>query len=264
MNFQGQIWNLLYLSQKWSDCHETKSKHIDWTLDLRCDHWVWPWPWPWPWIFKIKYGICYISGKNSPITTKRKANISIGLKASHVTNGFDLGCDLDLWIFKVKCDLDLWQHSWLWSRIFMVKFWNSCISEWEDWLTLYKGGRSKSFMTMTGTIWSPRSGVRIYQIVTGVTSDVGVSSNHLVRSVDCDVTGTLWGHQKAVSCRGWDKLISETQRLSLTPGCTKQINLRPRVLVSYTHVYKTTQSPLPPCGLVVPYGNIELGQHCLR
>ena len=30
-NFQGQIYNLLYLSQKWSDCHETKSKHIDWT-----------------------------------------------------------------------------------------------------------------------------------------------------------------------------------------------------------------------------------------
>ena len=31
LNFQGQIWNLLYLSQKWSDCHGTKSKHIDWT-----------------------------------------------------------------------------------------------------------------------------------------------------------------------------------------------------------------------------------------
>ena len=30
-NFQGHIWNLLYLSQKWSDCHGTKSKHIDWT-----------------------------------------------------------------------------------------------------------------------------------------------------------------------------------------------------------------------------------------
>ena len=46
--FQGQIWNLLCLSQKWSDCHETKSKHIYWTLGLKCDHRVWPWPWPWP------------------------------------------------------------------------------------------------------------------------------------------------------------------------------------------------------------------------
>ena len=49
LNFQGQIWNLLNLSQKWSDCHETKSKHI-----------------------------------------------SIGLWASNVIIGFDLGHDLDL------------------------------------------------------------------------------------------------------------------------------------------------------------------------
>ena len=37
MGLQGQIWNLLYLSQKWSDCHGTKSKHIDWTLAHKCD-----------------------------------------------------------------------------------------------------------------------------------------------------------------------------------------------------------------------------------
>ena len=49
LNFQDQAWNLLYLNQKWSDCHETKSKHIDWTQGLKCYHWVWPWPWPWPW-----------------------------------------------------------------------------------------------------------------------------------------------------------------------------------------------------------------------
>ena len=58
LNFQGQIWNLLYLNQKWSDCHKTKSKHIDLTPGLKCDQW------------------------------------------------FDLGLDLDIWIFKVKCDLD--------------------------------------------------------------------------------------------------------------------------------------------------------------
>ena len=52
LNFQGQIWNWLYLS-----------------------------------------------------ATKRKANISIEHWASNVTNGFDLGHDLDIWIFKVKCDL---------------------------------------------------------------------------------------------------------------------------------------------------------------
>ena len=73
LNFQGQITNLLYLSQNWSDCHETKSKHIDWMLGLRWDHRVWPRPWPCPWIFKVKCGICYISAKNGPIATKRKS-----------------------------------------------------------------------------------------------------------------------------------------------------------------------------------------------
>ena len=47
LNFQGQIWNSLHLGQKWSNCHETKSKHIYWTLSLKCDHRIWPWPWPW-------------------------------------------------------------------------------------------------------------------------------------------------------------------------------------------------------------------------
>ena len=44
LNFQGQIWNFLYLSQKGSDCHETKSKHIDWNPGFKCDQWVWTWP----------------------------------------------------------------------------------------------------------------------------------------------------------------------------------------------------------------------------
>ena len=153
-----------------------KSKYIDWTLGLKCNHQVWPWPWPWPCIFKVKYGISYISAKKGLIATKRKANISIELQASNMTNGFDL----DLWILKVKRDLDRWPHTWPWPWIFMVKFWNSCISEWECWLTLHKGGGSRSFMTMTMTIWWPRSGVSIYQVVTGVTSVVGMPSTHLV------------------------------------------------------------------------------------
>ena len=146
------------ISQKWSDYHETYSKHIGWTLGLKCDHQ----PWPWSWIFKVKYGICYmyISTKSGPVAMKQKANISIEPQASNMTNGFDLGHDLNFWIFKVKCDLNLWPHAWPWPRIFMVKFWNSCISEWVGWLTLNKGGGSKSFTTMSLTIWWPRSGVR--------------------------------------------------------------------------------------------------------
>ena len=106
LNFQGQIWNYQYLCQKWPDCRETKIKHTDWTLGLKCEHQIWPWPWPWPWIFKVKYRICYISAKSGPIVTKQKASISIEPQASNVTNGIYLGHDLDIWIFKVKCDLD--------------------------------------------------------------------------------------------------------------------------------------------------------------
>ena len=106
LNFQGHMWNWLYLCQKWSDCHETKSKHISWTLGLKCDHHIWPWPWPWPWIFKVKYEICYISTKSGPIATKQRANISIWPLGLKCDNGFDLGHDIDIWIFKVICDLD--------------------------------------------------------------------------------------------------------------------------------------------------------------
>ena len=102
LNFQGQIWNWLYLCQKWSDCHETKSEHIDWTLGLKCNHQIWPWPW----IFKVKYEICYISTKSGPIATRRKANISIWTLGLKFDNGFAFRHDRDIWIFKVIYDLD--------------------------------------------------------------------------------------------------------------------------------------------------------------
>ena len=123
--------------------------------------------WPWPRFVKAKCGICCISAKSGPVATKWKANILVELQASNVTNGFDLDHDLDLWILKLKCDLELWPHTRPWPWIFMVKFWNSCISEWEGRLTLHTGGGNRSFMTMAMTIWWPRSGVWIYQIVIG-------------------------------------------------------------------------------------------------
>ena len=109
LNFQGQISNWLYLSQKWSDCHETKSKHSDWTLGFKWNHRVWPWPWPWPWIFKVKYWIGYISAKNGSIATKRKANTSTELLASNGTIGFDLGHDLDLEFSRSNIELAISQ-----------------------------------------------------------------------------------------------------------------------------------------------------------
>ena len=92
LNFQEQIWNLLYLNLRWSDCHETKSKHIN----LKSRPQMWP-------------------------------------------MGLTLAMTL---IFEF----------------------------------------SRSYMILPN--WWPRSGVRIFQIVTGVTSDVGVPSTHLVK-YDC-------------------------------------------------------------------------------
>ena len=104
LNFQGQIWNWLHLCQKWSDCHETK--HINWTLGIKCDHQIWPWLWPWPWIFKVNYEIYYFSTESGPVAIKRKTNILIWTLGLKCDNGFDLGHDFDIWIFKVICDLD--------------------------------------------------------------------------------------------------------------------------------------------------------------
>ena len=79
-----------------------------------------------------------------------------------------------------------------------------------------------------------------------ICSKISINSNgwlgHLIGSVNCDVTGPLWRHQKAVSCLGWDKSISDTRRSSRTPGCTRQIDLRPPMLVSYASMYETKWS----------------------
>ena len=61
------------------------------------------------------------------------------LSASPIFESGHLPDNLDLWILKFERDLDLWPHTWPWPWIFMVKLWNSCISEWEGRLTLYKG-----------------------------------------------------------------------------------------------------------------------------
>ena len=116
LNFQGQIWNSLYHGEKWSNCHETKSKHIGWTLSLKGDHRIWSWPWPWPGIFKIKYGICYISAKKGPIATTQNANISIELYTSNVTFGFELGHDFNYEFFEGQ----------IWNLLNISQRWFDC------------------------------------------------------------------------------------------------------------------------------------------
>ena len=103
LNFQGQIWTSLYLSKKWSDCHETKSKHIDWSLDLKCDHGVWPWTWPWPWIFKGQiWNWLYLCQKWSDCHKTKSKHID--------------------WTLGLKCDHQIWPWLWPWPWIFKVKY----------------------------------------------------------------------------------------------------------------------------------------------
>ena len=174
LNFQGQIWNLLYLSQKWCDCHKTKSKHIYWSQDLKYDHWVtlamaltlnfqgqiWYWLYlcqKWPDCHEMK--------------SKHRLNFRLQMWPSD----FTFGCDLDLefsrsnmrfaisqpkvvqwprnekllnisiWTLGLKCDQWVWPWPWPW------------------------------YLNLQGhvilTIWWPRC--KDYQIVTGVTS-IGV------------------------------------------------------------------------------------------
>ena len=152
---------------KWSDCHDTKSKHIDWKFSLKCDHRVWPWPWPWPWIFKVKYRICYITTKNYPIATKQKTNISIELYASNVTIGFELDHDLDYGFSRSNLEFAISQPQVVW------------LPKYETYA--YRMNL-KASMTIKFDLGHDleRWGVRIYRIVTGVTSDVGVPSIRLV------------------------------------------------------------------------------------
>ena len=109
LNFQGQVFNLLYLMTKLSNCHEMKNECIDLTIGLKCSHQFWPWPWSWPWIFKVKYLTSCISRMAGWID-KKKTHKGVS------------------WMLSQQCDLDLWPNAWPWPWHFKVKFWNSCIS----------------------------------------------------------------------------------------------------------------------------------------
>ena len=57
-----------------------------------------------------------------------------------------------------------------------------------------------------------------------------------------DVTCPLWRHQKAVSCLGWDKSISDTRPLSRTPGSTRQDSLTSALSLTRDSPYLERQS----------------------
>ena len=100
-----------------------------------------------------------------------------------LTIGFDLGHDLDLEFSRsnVEFTIALPKMVRLPRNEKQTYRLNPRPQMWPMGLTLamtltFEFSRSN----VTLTIWWPRSGVRIYQIVTGVTSDVGVPSTRLI------------------------------------------------------------------------------------
>ena len=112
-----------------------ESKHIDWTLGLKCDHWVWLWPWPWPWIFNIKYGICYISTKNGQIWNL--LYLDPKWCDCHETKIKYIN-----WTLGLKCDHQIYPWPWPWPWIFKVKYWICHIST-----------KSRGWVGLWGFLW---------------------------------------------------------------------------------------------------------------
>ena len=165
LNLQGQIW-ILFISQPKMALLPWNEKQT-YRLISRSQMWI----------FKVKCGIGYISAKNGPIATKRKANTSNELYASNVTIRFDLGCDIDLEFPRPNMYLLYLKQKWSDCHETKSKHidFNSRPQMWPMGLTLTMTLMfefSRSYVILT--IWWPRSGVRIYQIMTGVASDVGV------------------------------------------------------------------------------------------
>ena len=94
-NFQGQIFNLLYLMTSWCNCYETKYECIHWKLGVICSHQFWSWPWPWPCIFMVNFLNSCISEIVGLIDMKKKGTKMIGCWANNVTLTFDHVHDLD-------------------------------------------------------------------------------------------------------------------------------------------------------------------------
>ena len=121
--------------------------------------------------------------KIGPIAMKQKANILIEFDASNVTIRFDLDYDLHLAFSRSNIEFSISQPKVVWlpqnkKQTYQL---NSRPQMWPMGFNLamtltFELSRSNVNLT----IWWLRSGIRIYQIVFGVTSDVGVPSTHLV------------------------------------------------------------------------------------
>ena len=139
----------------------------------------------------------------------RKANISIEVKASNVTIGFDLGHEIDLEFSRSNMEFAIYQPNMVRlprneNQTYRLNFWPNM---WPPGLTL----AMNLTLNFQGQIWNllylnrklvRRSGVN-YQIATGVTSDVGVPSTYLIERKNIDglcVSTIISKSQKQTTC----------------------------------------------------------------
>ena len=72
LDFQGQIWKMLYLRNGRADWHGMKGMCVDRMLDPHCDFELWPRPWPSPLIFKVKFWRSHNSRMGCQLTWNEK------------------------------------------------------------------------------------------------------------------------------------------------------------------------------------------------
>ena len=149
VNFQSQIWNLLYFNRKWRlPRNENQTCRLNFMSQM--------WPMGLTLAMTLTLNFQDQIGNFRKLMTKwsdchrPKWTYRLNTQVSIVAISFYLGRDLDLWysrFFLNSCislrngradwcerkwsnlwPMDLWPHACPWPWLFMVKFWHSCIS----------------------------------------------------------------------------------------------------------------------------------------
>ena len=127
LNFQGQIWNSLYLCQKWSNWHETKSKHIDWSLSLKCEYRLWPWLWPFPQLSKSNMEFTISQPKMVWLLQNKKQTFRLKSKPQMRPSDLTLAMTLTM-----NFQIQIWNLLYLSQRWFDYHKMKSMHIEWTE------------------------------------------------------------------------------------------------------------------------------------
>ena len=135
---------------KWSNCHETKSKHINWISGLKCDHQVWPWSWFLPLNFQGQTWNLLYQPKLVRLLRNEKQSYRLNSRPQMWPSGLILAMTLTLifqgqicnllflspklsdchkknqkkhisWTLGLKCNHQVWPWQWPWSLNFKVR-----------------------------------------------------------------------------------------------------------------------------------------------